>query len=329
MAPKKFERKWNELFPEIRCMIWKLKANEERVIRVENKTMVLSDHTKPIYYLTAGPVPKIMHICKESRAEGLKYYTPVRSRAAMSLASEHPYAQRANEYIFINFETDTLMFTKMSSNFETYSWIRRIPREQKLIIKMILGQLSIKKPDEENAEENTNARSAGQEIERESTTIVQVERPVKTIQHVAFQSYDVLHWSMRASRLDFFYGLVMILPRLKTLKIVTNCLNRFPVTKNPHMYVFRNETQLQPTNNPVQAPLPRTGIDCSIACATDRFWDNSVNMGPLAGTIIDDLNQSKKYRAWRETNEEGKAWVPPAIETVRLAQSKKKHVRGH
>lgn len=127
MAPKKFDKYWDKLPKEIQLRVFVLACMEPRIIRAKWMSVFSEkyDQHKNIYRLSCGPVPKILHICHQSRVEGLKHYTLIKARGALT-AEQEKRLTKDNEYrIYVNFDMDTVYFVDFPDAWGLAAWIDR------------------------------------------------------------------------------------------------------------------------------------------------------------------------------------------------------------
>ncbi len=77
--------RFSDFAPEIRLKIWKIVCLTPRMVdlwQVQKGTNMLYPHCPTFQYKSHCPIPAVLHICQESRHEGLKYYTLGFGRAA-------------------------------------------------------------------------------------------------------------------------------------------------------------------------------------------------------------------------------------------------------
>ncbi|KUJ15505.1 uncharacterized protein LY89DRAFT_114820 [Mollisia scopiformis] len=333
MAPKKFNRHFEKLPKELQLRIWVL-SMEPRIIRAKWETVIIDDNYKAIYRLSCGPVPKILHICRESRAEALKHYTPIKSRGAHLEQAEKRCIKDNENSIYMNFDIDTLYFVDFPDTNSFLSWIRRVPREPK-------------------PKNNAKLLAEGDENGK-------VQKPQKVVKHIAFHRHLPMRWSTLQSKVDVWYGMAIKNPGLETIKIVMDG-SSFEKTEKPHTFsfkkaptmVWRKQTRKplsvggQPAGSQAPAARPSTARTDSSKTASkevgvkkpaalrngnwvpvpyrakvdallDGFWEKSETHGTALG---------KTFREWRMT-EEGKLWVAPRFEVMSISINPKKNVRG-
>jgi hypothetical protein len=98
--PKDFPL-FTKLPREIQCRVWKVLAEDQRIVAVHSRT----DES------LRAPVPPILHVCSASRAVGLKHYT-----LAFGSPPEYYELDQVSEEscrqstVYFNFELDTLYF---------------------------------------------------------------------------------------------------------------------------------------------------------------------------------------------------------------------------
>ncbi|KAF7865984.1 hypothetical protein EAF04_006147 [Stromatinia cepivora] len=83
---------------ELRLKIYCILLNEPRTVKINSeKSIIKSSHRRYLKsYTSTTPIPSLLHICHESRAEALTHYKPL-------FRTEHSPC-----YIYINFDTDTI-----------------------------------------------------------------------------------------------------------------------------------------------------------------------------------------------------------------------------
>jgi hypothetical protein len=330
MAPRKLD-KFKNLPKELRLEVWKLASMDERIIRATVESMVgEGDHFKQVYHLTGGPLPKVLQINRESRVIGLEHYTAVRSYAALNTTSEKWFTTK-NEYrIYINFDVDTLYFLNLAPTYNTMSWLRRIPKEEKKESKEDAGPNAsgtfgkITKPTMNMIADGTKESTGVASI---ITSGNRVEKPLKIVKHIALASTLITAANVSARKLDFLYGIGMQLPFLRNITIIVDN-STFHKSKFPHTYSLKDLPpplkdfpQTDPNNLSEQDVL-RQSHGGRIHIMLKAFWDNS----ELMGNDFKD-SQAKKYREWK-ASEKGKNWVPPIFKVMGLAIDKKKSKLG-
>ncbi|KAH6672953.1 hypothetical protein B0J14DRAFT_667686 [Halenospora varia] len=113
MVPKSF-RRFDELPPELRIMIWKLAAEEPRLIRATQslRSRLYLPHPQSLYHLqTTTPTPAILYASSESRHEALKHYTLVNTNLRCRPYFAVPFFGK----VYVNFNIDTVYFTNFPS----------------------------------------------------------------------------------------------------------------------------------------------------------------------------------------------------------------------
>jgi hypothetical protein len=100
------------LFPrilfEIRTKIWELLSTQSRKVKlffdigayIIEETRTIDGQSK---------IPAVLHICKESRTEGLRFYTLCKESVVTAAVMEHAVNQWTN-HLYINFDVDHFLF---------------------------------------------------------------------------------------------------------------------------------------------------------------------------------------------------------------------------
>jgi hypothetical protein len=123
MAPKTFYR-FRKLPIELRLRIWNLMM-EPRVIRAKWENEFNEQEAKQVFVLAAGPAPKVLHVCKESRKEIKRKYCLVKSHLPFIVnMSCSPNA------VWVNFDIDTLYFVNIPAMPSFLSYMRRLSKKR-------------------------------------------------------------------------------------------------------------------------------------------------------------------------------------------------------
>jgi len=122
MAPRSF-RKFSKLPIEIRLRIFNL-ATEPRIVRAKWETITYDKEYRTVYRLSAGPVPKVLQINRESREEAKRRYIKVYAQLALVGGRKC-----GAEQIWVNFDMDTLYFVNYPASYGFLTWFRRISKK--------------------------------------------------------------------------------------------------------------------------------------------------------------------------------------------------------
>ncbi len=128
MAPKAFQR-FRKLPIELRLRIWNL-TMEPRVIKAKWENEVTENDICQFYVLTAGPAPKALHACKESRDEAKRRYCFVKSQLPFTDRMKYHHKAWAQKSIWINFDIDTLYFVNIPASNDFLSYMRRLSKKR-------------------------------------------------------------------------------------------------------------------------------------------------------------------------------------------------------
>ncbi|KAE9365987.1 hypothetical protein N431DRAFT_430167 [Stipitochalara longipes BDJ] len=128
MAPKAFHR-FPKLPIELRLRIWNL-TMEPRVIKAKWDNEFTARSVCQFYFLTAGPSPKALHACKESREEAKRKYCFVKSHLPFRDRVIHHHRPWEQKAIWINFDIDTLYFVNFPTTEDFLSYMRRLSKEK-------------------------------------------------------------------------------------------------------------------------------------------------------------------------------------------------------
>lgn len=306
MAPRKKFPCFKELPTEIQLEIWKLSCTVPRVIKAESVNMIGEDHHfKSVYRLSGGPVPKVLQICHQSRVEGLKLYSAIRSYAATNTDSEKWFTENNDYRVYINFDIDTIFFTSLQPMFSTLTWIRINLKAEMMRLKKITD-------------------TAGKVSKVKVKTI-------ETVKHMAIAANEIYRLNNTTPRLDLLYGIAVQNQNLQSITVVFDC-SAYSRSKYPHTYIF----------NPLPPPLgsPETlknrntpnpswfgqGATGSMDQILHGFWDNSEKMS-FNSAAWGHRGNATKYREFRES-EKGKKWKAPKLESMKIVLDKSRHKKG-
>jgi hypothetical protein len=126
MAPKAFHR-FRKLPIELRLRIWNLMI-EPRVIRAKWDNDVTERDIVQVYILAAGAVPKVLHICKESREEAKRKYCFIKSH--LQILDRKTSIPSSPKSIWANFDIDTLYFVNIPAVVNFLSYMRRLSKKK-------------------------------------------------------------------------------------------------------------------------------------------------------------------------------------------------------
>jgi hypothetical protein len=127
-----------EILPtEIRLGIWSIAAHNQRTLEV------YIQHA--IYLHCRNPIPALLHACRESRQEGLKYYSalynPPQFVSAMAQSSPGWVTKTTPERIYISFERDILYFSRWNSIKTMYRFLRNFEQDRSLVKNLGYGKI--------------------------------------------------------------------------------------------------------------------------------------------------------------------------------------------
>lgn len=133
-------KKFNELPIEIRYRIYKYASFPGRLIRAKWYSQSTENRYHVSYMLEAGPVPTVLHLDKEARKEGLKYFKQVpNSLTFVEKDPEWPrkiYVNEADTFCIVNFPAtqDHLIAVKKIAKIIPFT---RLLFKEELVTKLI------------------------------------------------------------------------------------------------------------------------------------------------------------------------------------------------
>jgi hypothetical protein len=83
-----------------------------------------------VYVLAAGPAPRVLHVCKESRKEAKRKYCFVKSHLPLTERLKKQHRPSSPKSIWINFDIDTLYFVNMPAILDFLSYLRRLSKKR-------------------------------------------------------------------------------------------------------------------------------------------------------------------------------------------------------
>ena len=103
---------------------------EPRVIKAKWDNYCSENDNCQVYVLTAGPAPRALHACKESREEAKRKYCFVKSHLPFTDRIKYEHKPWAKNSIWINFDIDTLYFVNFPPTIDFLSYMRRLSKKR-------------------------------------------------------------------------------------------------------------------------------------------------------------------------------------------------------
>jgi hypothetical protein len=113
---------FNKLPVELRLKIWQYASQSPRLIAANWDTQVNEVRYQSFYTLHAGPVPTVLHINRESRNEGLRYFKQIKKYIVFN----GPDTKENRIYIQ---EQDTIYFVRIAARHDFGKTLRLINRD--------------------------------------------------------------------------------------------------------------------------------------------------------------------------------------------------------